>query len=267
MRRWPPAVVGVWAGVMVVVAGVWPWHTREPHRSQLNQLVLRELVQARTRANGPCSGYYPPSSGGPPLLGVARPQQTPRRRARRLRVWWPRGGATAAVLSRAAAVWRRLDRRAPSMRARPPLPAPPYIPRPPALPAILTAPRLHVPPHQATASTAAPRTNPSANPSAKPSAKPSAEPGPASRPTDHLTKWLIAMLSVVATAPRARAVLLAFLCRSHMHWLYPSQQSAAQRPATAVQAMGTEVRRGPSRPRPRPQTPTLALALPYAHAP
>jgi hypothetical protein len=89
-------------------------------------------------------------------------------------------------------------------------------------------------------------------------------PAPAPRPTDHLTKWLIAMLSVVAAAPRARAVLLAFLCRSHMHWLYPSQQGAAQRPATAVQAMGTEVRRGPSRP--PPLTPTLALALPYAHA-
>ena len=87
---------------------------------------------------------------------------------------------------------------------------------------------------------------------------------PALPPTDHLTKWLIAMLSVVATAPRARAVLLAFLCRSHMHWLYPSQQSAAQRPATAVQAMAMEVRRGRSRS--RPQTPTLTLALPHALA-
>ena len=72
------------------------------------------------------------------------------------------------------------------------------------------------------------------------------------------------MLSVVAAAPRARAVLLAFLCRSHMHWLYPSQQSAAQRPATAVQAMAMEVRRGRSHP--RPQTPTLTLALPHALA-
>ena len=55
-----------------------------------------------------------------------------------------------------------------------------------------------------------------------------------------LTKWLIGTLSVVAAAPRARALLLAFLCRSHMHWLYPAQPSAAQRPATAVEAMATE---------------------------
>ena len=50
------------------------------------------------------------------------------------------------------------------------------------------------------------------------------------------------MLSLVAAAPTARAVLLAFLCRSHMHWLYPSQQGAAQRPVAEVQVMATEVR-------------------------
>jgi hypothetical protein len=35
VRGWLSAVVGVWAGVMALVAGVWSWHKREPHRSQL----------------------------------------------------------------------------------------------------------------------------------------------------------------------------------------------------------------------------------------
>ena len=175
MRRWSSTVVGSrqewW----------WPWRednldTRGSPPQPVDPLVLRELAQARPQATVPCSVYSHPYSGGPPLLGVARPQQTPQRRARRLRLWWPRGGGAAAVLSRAAAVWRRLDRRAPSMRARPPLPAPPAPPAPPCppcplvLPATRPAPCLHVPPHRATPSTAAPR------------AKPSAEPGPASPP-------------------------------------------------------------------------------------
>lgn len=104
-----------------------------------------------TNASAPCS---------PPPRMVA---------ARRRRRTFPRGCRLAAPRSS----------RAVNARARPPVPAPPHIARPPALPAILTAPRLHVPPHQATASTAAPR--------AKPRAKPSAEPGPAShRPPDQV---------------------------------------------------------------------------------
>ena len=130
MRRWSSTVVGSrqewW----------WPWRednldTRGSPPQPVDPLVLRELAQARPQATVPCSVYSHPYSGGPPLLGVARPQQTPQRRARRLRLWWPRGGGAAAVLSRAAAVWRRLDRRAPSMRARPPhTPHTPHTPRP-----------------------------------------------------------------------------------------------------------------------------------------
>ena len=103
-----------------------------------------------TNASAPCSP--------PPRLVAARRRRT-----------FPRGCRLAAPRSS----------RAVNARARPPVPAPPHIARPPALPAILTAPRLLVPPHQATASTAAPR--------AKPRAKPSAEPGPAShRPPDQV---------------------------------------------------------------------------------
>ena len=45
-----------------------------------------------------------------------------------------------------------------------------------------------------------------------------------------LNRYLKAMVPICERNHRARALLLAFLCRSHMHWLYPSQQAAAQRP-------------------------------------
>ena len=45
-----------------------------------------------------------------------------------------------------------------------------------------------------------------------------------------LNRYLNAMVPICEKSHRARALLLAFLCRSHMHWLYPSQLAAAQRP-------------------------------------
>ena len=124
MRRWPSAGAGAWAGgkgdrggcvTLAQAAAVQPVH----------QPVLRARLQARARAIGRCSVAPRPSPGGPPVLGVARPEQTPRRRARRLRAWWARGRRTLAALSRAAALRRRLGRRAPAMCT--PTPA---LPRP-----------------------------------------------------------------------------------------------------------------------------------------
>lgn len=45
-----------------------------------------------------------------------------------------------------------------------------------------------------------------------------------------LNRYLKEMVPICERNYRARALLLSFLCRSHMHWLYPSQQAAAQRP-------------------------------------
>lgn len=264
MRRWPSAGAGAWAGgkggrggcvTLTQVGAVQPVH----------QPVLRARLQARARATGRCSVAPVP----PQVVHRFSEWRDLNRRLGAVLAASEHGGrAAAAPLPHfparlpfgGASVVARRQCASPPLRC--PGPRPSHTPRPAASPAVLNAPRPQGPPNQAAASSAAPR------------AKPSAQPGPASRsppppppppPADQLTKWLIGTLSVVAAAPRARALLLAFLCRSHMHWLYPAQPSAAHRPATAVEAMAMEVRRGPSRPA-RPQTPTRALAFRYAQA-
>ena len=72
-----------------------------------------------------------------------------------------------------------------------------------------------------------------------------------------LNRYLQAALPAAEPSPRGRALLLRFLCRSHMHWLYEPDARAAPLPrvrdvSTGADAALQRARRRRGRPRRQP---------------